>query len=257
MTVGRRLTSPATRTVLGPSPTAALPDGPPTGSALRQEMHSLLQPLRLARRSPALARAPRGDGRVVIDVPGWRAPEASMAPLRTYLRALGHDARTWGLGTNLGDPEGDSRRLVEVVEQAARTSGRTVHLVGWSLGGVVARETARLRPDLVERVVTYGTPVIGGPTHTIGARAYGDAENRRIADLLVETDRADPITVPITAIFTRRDRIVNWLACLDRTSLDVTHVEVRSTHLGLGIDPDVWLTVAESLATAPRGSVGD
>lgn len=171
-----------------------------------------------------------------------------MAPLRAYLRRLGHDARPWGLGTNEGEPEADAERLAEVVAQTAAHSGRPVALVGWSLGGTVAREAARIAPHHVRRVVTYGTPAVGGPTHTLGARAWGPDETRRIAALLAELDDTTPITVPITAIFTRGDRVVDWRACLDHHSPDVDHVEVDSTHLGMGIDPDVWLAVASALA---------
>lgn len=171
-----------------------------------------------------------------------------MAPLRHYLRRQGHDARGWGLGVNTGDPERDVEILAPMVERLAERAGRPVALVGWSLGGTVARETARAMPDAVSQVITYGTPVIGGPSYTIGARAAGEAENARIHALIDELDRTNPIQVPITAIFTRRDRIVDWPASIDRTSANVEHVEVRSTHAGMGIDPDVWEAVATRLA---------
>jgi surfactin synthase thioesterase subunit len=185
----------------------------------------------------------------VIDIPGWKAPEASMAPLRAYLRLVGHDAHGWGLGVNTGAPERDSEILAEKVAALHQQTGRKVALVGWSLGGVIARETARSLPQAVSRVITYGTPAIGGPTYTLGARAFGRAESERIRQMIIELDRENPIQVPITAIFTRRDRVVSWPACIDRTSPDVEHVEVRSTHAGMGLDPNVWQIVATRLAT--------
>jgi hypothetical protein len=95
--------------------------------------------------------------------------------------------------------------------------------------------------------------VVGGPTHTIGARSYGPEESARIAALVEELDAASPIPVPITAIFTRRDGIVSWLACIDRASPAVRHVEVSSTHISMGLDPDVWRVIADRLApTADR-----
>ena len=222
---------------------------PPTGAAgLADEWRTLLLPPRLLAALPWLLREPRGDGGPVVDVPGWKSPEAAMAPLRGYLRHLGHDARGWGLGTNTGDPERDAPVLAARVDRLAAASGRPVALVGWSLGGLVAREVARQVPHAVRRVVTYGTPVVGGPTYTLGARAYGPAECARIDALLRDLDRTDPITVLITAIFTRRDRVVDWPACLDRTSPDVEHVEVGSTHVGMGLDPAVWSVVARRLA---------
>ena len=110
----------------------------------------------------------------------------------------------------------------------ADDSGRAVSLVGWSLGGVIAREVARQHPDAVRRVITYGTPVA-----------------RRL-------DARTPLRVPLTVVFSRRDGIVPWPACIDRSSTCVEHVEVSSTHLGMGIDPDVWELVAHRLAADPR-----
>lgn len=231
-----------------PAPTRARPEGPPPRSSLLRELRSLREPARLLAAAPSLRSAPRGDGRLVVDIPGWLAPEASMAPIRAYLRWLGHDARPWGLGTNGGTPEQDAGQLAAALEDLVTTTGRPAALVGWSLGGVVAREVARERPDLVHAVATFGTPAIGGPTHTQGAATYGPHESARIAARQEELDRTRPIRVPVTAVFTRRDAVVDWRACLDHTSLDVDHVEVDSTHLGLGLDPAVWLAVAHGIA---------
>jgi pimeloyl-ACP methyl ester carboxylesterase len=191
---------------------------------------------------------PRGDGRVVIDIPGWRAPEISGLPVRRYLASLGYDARGWGLGTNTGDPERDARLLTESIVRLEAESGRSVSLVGWSLGGVIAREVARRRPDLVHRVITYGTPVVGGPSYTAVAGRYTHEVRQHATRVTQRLDAERPIRVPITVIYSRRDGIVSWEACLDRVSPDVEHVEVRSTHIGMGVDPDVWAVVADRLA---------
>ena len=181
----------------------------------------------------------------MILLPGFKAPEAAMEPLRQYLRWVGHDARHWGLGTNQGDPERDRDLLVDRL----RDQG-PVTLVGWSLGGVIARETARVLPDTVSQVLTYGTPTIGGPSYTLAVDHWGPDEAARIAQGIDELDRDDPIRTRITAIYTRNDRVVSWPACIDRRSPHVTHYEVRSTHLGLGVDPDVWQIIAHDLEAA-------
>jgi pimeloyl-ACP methyl ester carboxylesterase len=155
-------------------------------------------------------------------------------------------AEHWGLGTNHGDPEADSEALVARLA-ADGDDAATVTLVGWSLGGVIAREVARQAPHRVARVITYGTPVVGGPTYTPAAGVYGEAECRRIRRRVDELDAESPITTPISAIFTRNDSVVSWPACIDRRSPNVRHFEVRSTHISMGFDPDVWTLVLEQL----------
>jgi hypothetical protein len=231
------------------------PNSPPlltpnaTPRVLLDEWHTLATLPLLIARTPQLARIPRGNGSLVIDIPGWMAPEASMAPLRTFLRLKGHNAQGWGLGINRGRPEADTIRLTEKVVAAAKKTGHPVSLVGWSLGGLIAREVARAVPNAVKKVLTFGTPIIGGPTYTIGARSFGDKECQRISALLEELDQTSPITTPLTIIFTRRDRVVSWGACIDRRSPNVEHIEVKSTHIGLGLDPDVWSLIATRLAS--------
>ena len=228
------------------APGGPAPAGAPPLWRLARELGTPWQLLRLSRAAPWLLRAPRGHG-VVVDLPGWRAGEASNAPMRAYLRTLGYDARSWGLGINRGDPRGAVARLTAVL---AREHERPVALVGWSLGGLIAREIARASPERVRCVVTYGTPVVGGPAHTVASRFYDEQTTRRASAAGASLDASNPIEVPITAIYTRADGIVDWRACIDRASPDVRHLEVRSTHLGLGIDPDVWWAVARALAAA-------
>lgn len=226
------------------------PDGSPTRAGLVGELGTAFQPWRLALKGRSLRGAPRGDGRIAVALPGWKAPELTTAPLRGYLRSLGHDARSWGFGVNQGDVEAKRDEMVAKVRRLAEHSGRPVNLLGWSLGGVVAREVARTAPESVHRLAIYGSPVVGGPTHTAGVGTYEEQEVARIRELQAHLDATQPVTTPITAIFTRNDSVVDWRACIDRFSLDVTTVEVSSTHVGLGIDPDVWLTVAEAFAEA-------
>ena len=231
------------------------PSGPPSGRAVLTEIGGGLAAARLAGALPRLRRAPRGDGHTVIDIPGWKAPELSGAPLRTYLRALGYDARGWGFGTNSGDPRRDVDRLARRVLGLVDDSGSPLSLVGWSLGGVIAREVARRHPDAVRRVITYGTPVVGGPRFTAVARAYGPEVGGHAVTVAERLDAASPILVPLTVVFTRRDGIVSWEACIDRFSPYVEHLEVSSTHLGMGLDPDVWGIVAGRLG-APASELG-
>jgi len=208
----------------------------------------VLDGARLLGAVPRLATAPRGDGRLVVDIPGWKAPEVTGAPLRFYLNRLGYDARGWGFGTNTGDPRRDVKRLAKRVFDLVEEKGEPVSLVGWSLGGVIAREVARLHPDAVRRVITYGTPVAGGAAYTSIARAYARGADVNAEKVARRLHAADPIRVPLTVIFSKRDGVVSWQACIDHVTPGVEHVEVASTHIGMGIDPDVWAIVADRLS---------
>jgi len=222
---------------------------PPSPQGLLGEARGLLELPRLAWHLPSLSRLPRGCGEPVLVVPGYGAGDASTAVLRSCLALLGHRVRGWGLGRNAGEVPELLPRLVGRVAAAARRTGRPLRLVGWSLGGYLAREVARERPELVDRVVTLGSPVVGGPKYTAVAGLY----RRRGVDLdaveaAVRERDAVPLTTPVTAVYSRRDGVVAWQACIDRQGRRVEHVEVSTTHLGLGFAPEVLRVVAESLA---------
>jgi pimeloyl-ACP methyl ester carboxylesterase len=185
----------------------------------------------------------------VVVFPGFATDDAAMALLRGYLTFLGHDARPWGLGRNDGDVPRLLPLLVSRVGALHRSTGRPVRLVGWSLGGYLAREVSRDVPGDVDRVVTLGAPVVGGPKYTLAARAY----RRRGADMeaieaAVDSREAVPLTRPVSAIYSRKDGVVAWQACVDDRNDCVDHFEVSSTHLGLAFSPDVYLLVARCLA---------
>ena len=205
-------------------------------------------PLLLAR-SRRLRQQPRGHGEPVLVAPGFGASDASTALLRAYVARLGYDVSGWGLGRNTGAvPE----LLPQLVEQVARLGARhdtEVRLVGWSLGGYLVREVAREVPHLVHRVVTLGSPVVGGPKYTtVGAIYQRQGLDLDEVERIVDARYDVPLQVPVTAVYSKSDRIVAWQACIDDRSPDVEHVEVRSTHLGLGISADVYEVVARALA---------
>jgi len=202
--------------------------------------------VRLLVSGPSLRRAPRGTAPVFV-LPGFRARDISTFPLRRFLRRLGHRVEGWGLGVNRGDVPRLMPRVAEQIAALAQRHGEPLHLIGQSLGGVLARETARDRPDLVAQVITIGTPVVGGPSYTRVAMAYPPSRLAEIRRRVAERDRT-PIRVPITAVFSRRDGIVAWEACIDRVNPQVEHVEVGSSHLGMALDPTVWRLVADRLA---------
>ena len=221
----------------------------PGWTRMLREAQAVLELARFPRHAAALERQPRRDGEPVLVFPGFGAGDASTFPLRSYLRWLGYQAEGWGIGTNRGDVPDLIPRVADLVEERAERAQRPVCLVGWSLGGYLAREAARERPAAVERVVTLGTPVVGGPKYTAVA-AYYERQGIDLDEIEagVEERNAVPLKVPVTAIFSRSDGVVAWEACIDYHSRDVEHVEVDSTHIGLGLSPDVYRIVADRLA---------
>ncbi len=221
---------------------------PPPAHLLLGEVRGAFEPARLLLRAPLIATLPRGRGATVMVLPGYGANEASTAVLQTFLRLLGYRSFHWGLGRNTGNVAKLMPRVLERIEEIAEPDAE-VHLVGWSLGGYIAREAARERPGRIRSVITLGSPVIGGPKYTTVARRY----RRQGLDLdelerLVDARYDRPLTTPVTAVFSKSDGIVAWEACIDRRSPGIEHVEVKSTHIGLGFCPEVYRIIADRLA---------
>jgi PGAP1-like protein len=225
--------------------------GPPSAWTTAAEALSGLQAIRLIGQTPRLARTSRGHGAPVVLTPGLGASDVSLLPLRRFLRDKGYHARSAGLGRITANvPELGAQLLARTMD-VYRQTGHKVTLVGWSMGGILSREVARERPDLVERVITFGTPVTGGPAHTALGRGFTAADRALIDERIQQRDRVE-IRVPVTAIWSRRDGVVSPAACIDHRSPLVEHVEVSSTHLGMGIDPDVWRTIVDRLGQVDR-----
>ena len=189
----------------------------------------------------------------MLVLPGMHVGDWTTAPLRRFLRARGHDARGWGLGFHRADVAATLPEAMGSLERLAAETGAAVALVGWSLGGVVARELARLRPDLVRCVVTLGAPVVGGVRFVTVSYPWRGRRDE-VERLTLEAGRA-PIRVPLTAIWSRRDGIVRGEACVDLETPGATNIEVRSAHWGLGFDPDALEAIARALTPAEEDRV--
>lgn len=183
--------------------------------------------------------APRTAERVVL-IPGFGAGEFTLEPLRRYFLKRGIAAEHWGLGVNRGDAEKDWLKLIDKLDAAHGNKTDHITLVGWSMGGVIAREVARARPQLIKRVFTLGTPAIGGPSYTLAANFWGEARCEEIAQALRALDDERPIEKPVVAFFSKNDGVVSWPACIDRVSANVLHYEVAASHWAIGYDWQVW-----------------
>ena len=217
-----------------------------------REFGTPLEFLKFPFKAPELVTAPRGDGRKIVLLPGFTSPEMALLPLATYLKFLGYDATTWGLGINGGDVDDLTERFSERVLEMVETSSQPVTLIGWSLGGVIARETARLNGDAVREIITMGTPLIGGPKYTAVGQLYALREGLDLDEFELEVHDRNSVGLsqPLTVIFSKSDGVVGWKAAQDVYNPQARHVEVRSTHMALGANAKVWRIIADTLAAS-------
>ena len=199
---------------------------------------------------PLLSLAPRGDGHPVLVLPGLVASDVSTRPLRAFLKTRGYAVSGWRQGRNLGLRLGVQHAMVDLVHELNDTHGRTVSLVGWSLGGLYARQLAKMMPKRVRQVITLGSPFASTPKATNAWRIYEMASGRRAED---EDPRfggtlASAPPVPTTAIFSRTDGICAWQGCREQSSQMAESIEVESSHCGMGHHPAAVYAVADRLA---------
>ena len=204
---------------------------------------------------PLLSLAPRGDGHPVLVLPGLVASDVSTRPLRSFLRSRGYAVRGWGQGRNLGLRDGVQESMIDLVREMTDQHGRKVSLVGWSLGGLYARQLAKMMPDRVRSVISLGSPFASGPKSTNAWRVHEFASGRRAdeADERFGGMLAQTPPVPTTAIFSRTDGICAWQGCMEKTTAQSESIEVESSHCGMGHHPAVVYAVAERLAQ-PEGA---
>src|ERR1700738_1977043 len=202
--------------------------------------------------SPVLMLAPRGDGHPVLTLPGFLASDLSMAPMRRYLRELGYDSQAWRMGRNVGGVSRmravASARLAEI----HNAPGRKVSIVGWSLGGVYARDLALQAPDMVRCVVTLGSPFANDVRATNATRLYEALSGEAVeANSELQEAIAGDLPVPTTSIYSRTDGIVNWRTCVLRPSDTAENIEVHlASHTGMGVNTAALWAVADRLAQA-------
>ena len=201
---------------------------------------------------PWLSALPSGDGHPVLVLPGLLADDGSTRPLRGFLNGQGYKAHGWKLGRNMGlrgSVEADM--LARIDELYERYGGRKVSLVGWSLGGLYARQLAKLVPEKVRGLISLGSPFAGSPKSTNAWRAYEMASGGKVEDLdLLTHGLADTPPVPTTSIFSRTDGICAWQACLNEDAPQAENIEVIGSHLGLGHHPAAVFAIADRLAQA-------
>jgi len=203
---------------------------------------------------PLLRQAPMGDGHPVLVLPGFLANGSSTFPLRQFLKSLGYAAHRWKLGRNLGGVGEKEERLLARLRELRLRYGRKVSVIGWSLGGLYARELAWLAPDDVRLVITLGTP-FRSHKGTAVTLLYEDVSGQREAHmdpaLLARLSRPPP--VPSTSIYTRTDGVVHWRCSLEHPTPRTENIRVHGSHCGLGHNPMALWAIADRLAQAEDG----
>ena len=225
--------------------------GPPSRLATLMELRAPLDWASLLYRAPQLAAAPKGDGRPVMLIPGYGTDERSMRPLGHYLEYLGYDVYDWAQGRNRGDVENDIQRVGQRTREIHDALGNApVTLIGWSLGGVSAREAARLFEPYVREVITMGTPIVGGPKYTTVGRRFAEMANLDLDEFEKEVHARNSIGIkqPVTSIYSKSDGVVAWQASIDTYNKQARNIEVNSSHFGLGANGKVWYLIADLLA---------
>ncbi len=239
-----------------PKPYTELHDvAPPHLALVALEMRAFWEFGALVPTWPVLQKAPRADadahGSCVIVFPGLSAGDLSTVPLRKYLDSLGYATEGWNQGLNLGPRPGVLEAARQQVIDTFNQFGNKVSLVGWSLGGVYARELAKMMPEMVHCVITLGTPFAGSPKSTNAWRIYEFASGRKTEIERANFDLPTAPTVPTTSIYSKTDGVVAWQGSIQapcKVNPHTENIEVFASHVGMGLNPSAWWAVADRLA---------
>jgi pimeloyl-ACP methyl ester carboxylesterase len=229
--------------------------GPPAWLYLTEPARGLAGLAALPLSAGWLAFAPSGDGHGVLVLPGLLASDMSTALLRRYLSGLGYEVHGWELGRNIGPTDRVLAQLPRALAELAARTGGPVSIIGWSLGGIYARELAREQPGVARQVITLGSPFgLTDPRQSRADWTYRRRGHLHATGHPIPTREqiSCPIEVPSTAVYSRRDGIVSWQTCVEPETALHENVEVRCAHLGFGADPATLWLIADRLA-APAG----
>lgn len=203
---------------------------------------------------PMLSGLPSGDGHGVLVLPGFMASDYSTGPMRNLLTELGYDVVGWDLGRNVRVDNARVEAMKDCVDALYERTGRKISIVGWSLGGVFARELAKMMPDKVRLVISLGSPISDDRDHTIAAKLFellnGDEPEPVREGRFTNLGEAPP--VPTTSILTKADGVVHWRGSVQEPGEQTENIEVFASHCGLGVNPSVMIAIADRLAQ-PEG----
>jgi pimeloyl-ACP methyl ester carboxylesterase len=205
--------------------------------------------------TPMLRLVGRGDRHPVLVIPGFTASDRSTEVLRWYLRSLGYWTHGWQQGRNYGPNGRTIAGMIARLTELHDRHGRTVSLVGQSLGGVYARHLALRYPGMVRSVITLGSPFRSQPGDRSAVEQLWrmtSARSRPQLRRLIVDEEDLVLSVPSTAIYSRTDGIVAWQLCIESAGPLRESIEVRSSHSGMAVHPSALYAVADRLAQ-PEG----
>ena len=192
-----------------------------------------------------------GDGHPVLVLPGFMASDTSTIALRNFIEKQGYQAIAWDLGRNKGEVELLDLLFLKL-EEIYEETGRKISIVGWSLGGVLARQLGKGKPHLVRQVITLGSPFrdIAAPNNA--SWLYNLVSGgKRVVDLDPDllNDLPKPAPVPTTAIYSKEDGVVAWEVCMEEKETNIhQNIQVRGSHIGLGFNTAVLKIISNRLA---------
>jgi triacylglycerol lipase len=211
---------------------------------------------------------PRGDGSAVVVVPGFLGSDWYLQELHGWLDRIGYRPYLSRIGRNAECLDLLVTRLLATVRKAHGDTGRKVHLIGHSLGGMLSRSAASLRPDLVASVMTLGSPIRGIRSHPFILQISDRVGHRvRLQNRVGGDGRKDephcftgycgceavsafrlclPDSIPDIAVYTKTDGVVDWRFCINEDS--AKNFEVAGTHTGLAFNPQVYRFIGRQLA---------
>ena len=204
-----------------------------------------IEPIR--RRFRKVEVAPARTPRTVMLLPGFGAHPVRMHYMERLLREAGHSAKRWGMGFNLGATAERFARVEQRLLDLHDKAGEPLVLVGWSLGGVMARELAKRHPDKVSKVITMGSPFSGNPRANNGWRAYQAIVGHRVDEPEIDTDPAEKPPVETVAMWSPRDGIVHPRSACGKPGERDRAIALRCTHMGFVLTPEAILAVLGEL----------
>ena len=203
--------------------------------------------------APWLNKLPVGDGHPVLVFPGLGASDTTTVPLRNFLRDRGYTSYPWKQGFNFGPKHGVLAACRDQLLHLATRHRGKVSLIGWSLGGIYARELAKEQPEHVRCVITLGTPFGGHPRATNAWRFYELVSGQSVqsdAALMAQIRQAP--ACPTTSIYSKTDGIVAWQCSINEQAPHTENIEVHASHIGMGMNPLALYAIADRLAQDPQ-----